>query len=394
VKIRSLSKSRWFPFAIVLAIVFVPATAVVVTLAADRLGYCVNDYLPGESGLNADPYVQNVGTTSASIVWRTATDRGATLRYGQDGADRTVEMEPAELQIATLAGLEPATTYAYTVERETAEFDGEFTTAPDTGSTVRFVAIGDSGTASQAQYDIAAEMAAAEPDAVLHTGDVVYRRGALCHYGTKYFAPYRDLIANVPMYPAIGNHDLMARGGEAYFDTFVLPEDNASGTEEYYAFDYGPVQVISISSEFYEDDEEEAIAEQRAWLEAELQSSELPWTIVLLHRSPYSSTGGKDSSDVRDDLTPIFAEHGVDLVLSGHAHSYERTVPIDGVTYIITGGGGAGLRDVDPSETTAVAVKAHHFVQIDASPEALSITAIDKESQVIDQAELTRGQEG
>jgi predicted phosphodiesterase len=389
VKIRSLSKSRWFPFAIVLAIVFVPAAAVVATLAADRLGYCVNDFLPGESGLNADPYVQKVEPTSASIVWRTVTDRGATLRYGEDGTERTVEMEPAEIQIATLTDLEPATTYAYTVERETAEFDGEFTTAPEADSTVRFVAIGDSGTASQAQYDIAAGMTAAEPDAVLHTGDVVYRRGALCHYGTKYFAPYRDLIANVPVYPAIGNHDLMAGDGDAYFDTFVLPQDNAAASEEYYAFDYGPVQVISISSEFYEDDDEAAIAEQRAWLEGELSSSELPWTIVLLHRSPYSSTDGKDSSDVRENLTPIFAEHEVDLVLSGHAHNYERSVPIDGVTYIVTGGGGAGLRDVESSETTAVAVKAHHFVQIDASPETLTITAIDKESQVIDQVELT-----
>jgi predicted phosphodiesterase len=389
VKIRSLSKSRWFPFAIVLAIVFVPAAAVVATLAADRLGYCVNDFLPGESGLNADPYMQNVEPTSASIVWRTVTDRGATLSYGEDGAERTVEMEPAEIQIATLTDLEPATTYAYTVERETAEFDGEFTTAPEADSTVRFVAIGDSGTASQAQYDIATEMVAAEPDAVLHTGDVVYRRGALCHYGTKYFAPYRDLIANVPVYPTIGNHDLMAGDGDAYFDTFVLPQDNVAASEEYYAFDYGPVQVISISSEFYDDDDEAAIAEQRAWLEGELSSSELPWTIVLLHRSPYSSTDGKDSSDVRENLTPIFAEHEVDLVLSGHAHNYERSVPIDGVTYIVTGGGGAGLRGVESSETTAVAVKAHHFVQIDASPEMLTITAIDKESQVIDQVELT-----
>jgi 3',5'-cyclic AMP phosphodiesterase CpdA len=389
VKLRSLSKSRWFPFAIVLAIVFIPAAAVVTTLAADRLGYCVNDILPGDTGLNVDPYVQDIGTTSASIVWRTTTDREATLRYGVDGSERVVTMEPAEIQVATLTDLEPDTTYTYTVERETIEFDGAFTTAPEAEGSVRFAALGDSGTGGQSQYDVAGALAMAEPDVVLHTGDVVYRRGALCHYGTKYFAPYRSLIANVPVYPAIGNHDLMAKGGEAYFDTFVLPQDNAAGTEEYYAFDYGPVNLISISSEFYEDDDETAIAEQRAWLETELANGELPWTIVLLHRSPFSSTDGKDSDDVRDDLTPIFAEYGVDLVLSGHAHNYERSVPIDGVTYIITGGGGAGLRGVDPSETTAVAVKAHHFVQIDASPDTLSITAIDKDSQVIDQVELT-----
>lgn len=387
-KIRSRSKSKWFPFFVVLAIVFIPAAAVVTTIAADRLGYCVNDIFPGESGMNADPYVQNVGTSSASIVWRTTTDREATLRYQVDGSEREVLMEAAKIQATTLTGLTPATTYDYTVERELAEFKGSFTTAPEADGDVRFAVIGDSGTGSQAQYDIAAGLVGADPDLVLHTGDVVYRRGALCHYGTKFFAPYRTLIADVPVYPTIGNHDLMASDGRAYFETFVLPENNTAGTEAYYAFNYGPVHVVSVSSEFYAAGDDAAIAEQRAWLEADLAANELPWTIVLLHRPPYSSTGGKSSEDVRHDLVPVFAGHQVDLVLSGHAHNYERSTAVDGVTYIVTGGGGADLRDLEPSDTTAVAVKAHHFVLIDASPGGLTVTAINDESQVIDQVEL------
>jgi len=384
----SLGKSRWFPFFVVVAIVFIPAAAVTSTIVADRLGYCVNDIFPGETGMNADPYVQNVGATSASIVWRTTTEREATLRYQANGSEREVTMGAAKIQVATLADLTPATTYHYTVERELVGFAGSFTTAPEADGHVRFVVLGDSGTGSQGQYDIASGMSDADPDLVLHTGDVVYRRGALCHYGTKFFAPYRTLIANVPVYPAIGNHDLMANDGRAYFETFVLPQSNEPGTEEYYAFDYGPVHVVSLSSEFYEADDETSAADQRAWLVADLAANDLPWTVVMVHHPPYSSTDGKASSDVRDDLTPIFAQSGVDLVLSGHAHNYERSAPIDGVTYVVTGGGGADLYDVNPSETTAVAVKAHHFVQIDATPDALTVTAIDDDAQVIDQLEL------
>jgi hypothetical protein len=148
------------------------------------------------------------------------------------------------------------------------------------------------------------------------------------------------------------------------------------------------VHIVAISSELYARHDEEGIAAQRAWLEADLAATDRPWTIVFLHRPPYSSTGSKRSDAIQADLAPLFAEAGVDLVLAGHAHSYERTVPIDGVTYIVTGGGGASIRGVDASDISAAVAETHHFVRIDATPEALAITAIDRDGEAFDTAEL------
>ncbi|MGD9712136.1 MAG: metallophosphoesterase [Thermomicrobiales bacterium] len=374
-----------FPFLIVLVIVGLPVALLVTTAVADRLGYCVNAVLPGSLGLNTGAYVQDVGLDHATIVWRTAAGRDGSVEVtGPDGAAVRKDVDVSEMQEVVFTGLQPDTTYQWTAEAGTEDFSGQFTTAPDASGSVRFAAIGDSGTGSHAQYDIAAQLGAADPDLVLHTGDVVYRRGALCHYGPKYFAPYETLIASTPVYPVLGNHDLMASNGQAWFETFVLPNDNPEGTEEYYSFDYGPVHIVALNSEYYQRNDQDAIDRQRAWLEADLAAAESPWTIVVLHRPPFSSTDGKQSDEVQTDLAPVFADAGVDLVLAGHAHNYERTIPIDGVTYIVTGGGGADLYDIDPTDITAVAEKTHHFVQIDASPERLAITALDRDGEVID----------
>ena len=358
---------------------------------ADRLGYCVTEILPGSTGLNTGAYVQNVGADHATVVWRSAAAReGSVTLTAPDGTTTEVHVESHEIQTVTFGELQGETTYGWEVVAGSETFNGELTTAPEQSGSVRFAAIGDSGTGSSAQYDIAAQLVASESDLVLHTGDVVYRRGALCHYGPRYFAPYEEMIASTPVFPAVGNHDTRANGGQAYFETFVLPTNNPRGSEEYYSFDYGPVHVISLNSEFYSREDQEAIDEQRNWLQQDLAATEQPWTIVMLHRPPFSSTNGKQSDSVQVDLAPLLAEADVDLVLSGHAHNYERTMPIDGVTYIVTGGGGAGLYNIEPSEFTAVAEKKHHFVQIDASPQEMTISAIDRHGEVFDSFEITK----
>ncbi len=384
-------RRRWAPFLLVVAIVFVPALAVVSTIVADRLGYCVNNILPGELGLNVDPYVQNVTETSASVVWRSAAEKEGLVRWqGPEEQVSEMALEPSRLQVARLVDLEPATQYSYTVYIGELEFAGTLTTAPPATTSVTIAALGDSGTASQAQYDVAAQLRLASPDLVLHTGDVVYRRGALCHYGPKYFAPYGEMIRHVPVYPAIGNHDLMAADGRAYFESFDLPSASGSKSEAYYSFDYGPVHIVSLSSEVYESGTAADVGAQRAWLESDLADNDRPWTIVTIHRPPYSSTSGKTSESVRDDLVPVFEAFEVDLVLSGHAHNYERTNDINGVVYIVTGGGGADLYDVGTSEWTAHSAREHHFVRIDVSPDALEVVAISRDGTIFDQISIDR----
>ncbi|MEZ4500967.1 MAG: metallophosphoesterase family protein [Thermomicrobiales bacterium] len=382
---------RRFPILVVLAIILVPTALLIATTAADRLGYCVNEILPGEAGLNTGAYVQNVSSSGATVIWRTSRGREATMDLTDPAGSTThFELESAPIQTVELTGLQPDTTYAWEVVSGTETHTGSFTTAPGEDGAVRFAAIGDSGTGSHAQYDIAAQLVASEPDFVVHTGDVVYRRGALCHYGPRYFAPYVDLIPTTPVFPVLGNHDLMAHDGRAWFETFVLPANNPSETEAYYSFDYGPVHVVALNTEVYYGGSDDEIAAQKRWLEEDLSSSNQAWTVVVLHKSPYSSTSGKESEAVREDLTPVFSAYSVDLVLAGHAHNYERVQPIDGVTYIVTGGGGADLYDIEAGPQTAVAEKRHHLVLIEATPERLVLTAIDRDGESFDSLELTR----
>ncbi|MCC6944625.1 MAG: metallophosphoesterase family protein [Thermomicrobiales bacterium] len=379
---------RRFPFLVVLALIFIPVSLLVATTAADRLGYCVNDVLPGEPGLNTGAYVQNVSSNEATVLWRTAAAREGVLELTDpSGETERFQLESAKIQRVELTDLEPGATYTWKVESGTETHEGAFTTAPEADGAVRFAAIGDSGTGSLAQYEIAAQLVANDPDAVLHTGDVVYRRGALCHYGPRYFAPYADLIATTPVFPVLGNHDVMAHNGRAWFETFAIPENGAEG---YYSFDYGPVHVVALNTELYDGGSGAEIAAQKAWLEADLAATDRLWTVVVLHKPPYSSTDGKESTTVRDDLAPVFAEYAVDLVLAGHAHNYERIVPIDGVTYIVTGGGGADLYDIEAGELTAVAEKRHHLVLLDITPERMAISAIDRDGEVFDSVEFTK----
>ncbi|CAN5575057.1 hypothetical protein BH23CHL5_BH23CHL5_02880 [soil metagenome] len=384
-------RRRWAPFLLVVGIVFIPALTVMATIGADRLGYCVNNILPGELGLNVDPYVQNVADTEASVLWRSAAEKSGIIRWeGSNGEVSEIELKPDRLQVARLIDLEPATQYAYTVSIGELEFEGTVTTAPPATASVTIGALGDSGTASRAQYDVAAQLRLASPDLVLHTGDVVYRRGALCHYGPKFFAPYGEMIRHVPVYPVIGNHDLMAADGRAYFESFDLPSEIGSNLESYYSFDYGPVHFVSLSSELYEKENLDDAGAQKTWLEADLADNDRPWTIVTIHRPPYSSTSGKASDSVRNDLVPILEAFEVDLVLSGHAHNYERTNQVNGVVYIVTGGGGADLYDVGTSEWTAHSAREHHFVKIDASPNALDVVAISRDGNILDQISIER----
>lgn len=385
-RFSGLRSRRLGGMSLVAIIVFLPALAVAGTIGADRLGYCVNDILPGEQGLNTNPYVQNVQTDSATIVWRSNQASTGVITWGEgDTFSHEQSLPERNLQVVQLQDLEPSTTYQYRVEWGTErERSGTFATAPLPDQPVSIGVIGDSGTGSSAQWEIAAQLEVQAPDIVLHTGDVVYRRGAICHYGPKYFSPYESLIASVPVYPTLGNHDLMASDGKAYFDTFALPASSSDWPEHFYTFTYGPAQVFVVNSEFYDEGNQDAIDDQRKWLQSELGKSESKWKIVMLHRPPFSSTDNKQNIEIRDDLAPIFEQGSVALVLSGHAHNYERTLPLNGVTYVVSGGGGADLYGLDPIPESAASAKEHHLVRLDVTTDTLTITAIDRGGETID----------
>jgi hypothetical protein len=376
---------RSLAFILVLAIIFLPGLAVAATLGANQLGYCVNAILPGGNSLNARPYILELSGDSATLRMRSTISREATLTYTPEGGSpSTITLPASQQQTAELTDLQPGTKYAYTVERGDRTWDGSFTTPTGADDTVRFDVLGNSGTNSDAQHAIAAEMVADAPDFVLHTGDVVYPRGALCHYGLRYFGPYENLIGDSMVVPTVGEIDLKANNGKAFREAFELPADPDQENPLYRSFDYGPVHVVILDSELYEKNEQSEIDAQRDWLTKDLQSTDLPWTVVVLHQPLYSSTKGAASDRIADDLDPIFEANGVDLVLSGHARNYERFQLEDGITYVVTGGGGADLQSLGSNRTSVAAASVHHYLSIEASPGSLSAQVIDDKGTVID----------
>ena len=304
------------------------------------------------------PYLQKGTPTSMTLVWRTLELTDSRVRYGTSpgSLDRSVTVAGASADhVVALTGLTPATRYFYDVGSTTAVHAGGtsehyFDTSPPYGTATPFRVwvVGDSGDGGAAQAQVRDAMLAAtgssRPDLVLHMGDIAYNTGTEQEFTDYHFTPYRDILRHTVLWPTLGNHEGASTVSGApgasigpYYDAFVLPAGGEaggepSGTEAYYAFDYGDVHFICLNS--YQVNRS-ATAAMATWLTADLAATTQNWIVAFWHHPPY--THGTHNSDteiqhieMRQNILPILEAGGVDLVLGGHSHGYERSVFIDG----------------------------------------------------------------
>jgi len=199
---------------------------------------------------------------------------------------------------------------------------------PNRRDSLKFAAIGDTGTGAKPQYEIAAQMAAWQRrfpfDMVIMLGDNLYGSQEPRDFVTKFETPYKPLLdGGVKFYAALGNHD---DGGQINYKLF-----NMSG-QKYYTFKAGTnVRFFAVDSNYLD-------AKQLAWLDKELAASGSDWKIVFFHHPLYSSGATHGSADAqRQVLEPVLLKHGVNVVFTGHEHFYERLAPQKGVAYFIIG---------------------------------------------------------
>ena len=257
---------------------------------------------------------------------------------------------------------------------------------------VVFAAVGDTGTGGRNQMDIARAMVDAYKETpygfVAHVGDVSYRGSILDRWEDVWLKPYKPLLnAGVRFEVALGNHEL-SEGQSEKTVRWIHERMEALGYENTYrVVPYGPVDFFFLDSATPLVTGERS-GEQLAWLDAVLGESTAVWKIAVMHHAPYSSSAKRGSNvELRAAVEPLFVEHGVQLVLTGHDHTYERTVPQQGVTYIVTGAG-AKLSDVDRSDFTAASAKILQFMMIEIDQDRLNVTAIDKTGTVFDEVTL------
>ena len=128
--------------------------------------------------------------------------------------------------------------------------------------------------------------------------------------------------------------------------------------------------------------------------EQDLAATDARWIVAVSHRPPFSSGTHGDDRQVQEAFLPLFRRHGVDLVLSGHDHHYERSRPVDGIVYIVTGGGGRGTRAVGENETAAFAERVAHFVYVTVDHHRLELHAIDARGKVFDGLRIEKPDDG
>lgn len=310
------------------------------------------------------PYLQVPTANSIIVRWRTDENDVSFVRYGKnpDHLDKVAgNSYRTKEHLVTLNGLEPFTKYYYLIEgvRDTLQWDvnNYFYTQPAPGAKGKVIVglFGDCGNNSDNQRKVRDAFETYTKNMILNAwiplGDNAYSFGKDSEFQTNFFDIYKDgLLKTTPVLPIPGNHDFhdeivvsdhaQESGTVAYYASFTMPTKAEMGgvpsnTQSFYSFDIGNVHFIALDSYGLENYATTRVFDtsgrQVKWLKEDLEANKnKDWTIVLIHHPPHSM--GSHSSDtesqlikIRERLMPILERYGVDVVFSGHSHSYERS---------------------------------------------------------------------
>jgi len=252
---------------------------------------------------------------------------------------------------------------------------------------IKFAAIGDFGTGDDGQAGIAAQILrdhkASPLDLVIAVGDNIYPDGGGRHFVKKFERPYSGLIREgVKVHAVLGNHDVK----DGRRDQCHYPHFNMNG-QCYYTVKQGDglAEIFMVDSTDYD-------MTQAGWLEGALRESTAKWKIAVFHHPIYSSgqTHGSDLG-LRRSIEPLLVRYGVNVVLSGHDHIYERVKPQQGVQYFVTGAGGQ-VRHNDANMRSPFRAMSfdqdNHYLQMEIDDQQISFQAITRTGSVIDRGAI------
>ena len=325
------------------------------------------------------------------------------LRVQGRGNPKIIQHKAAKRHhIFRLEKLEPDTLYHYELRtgKDVSSGKRSFRTLPLAPQRYKIVAMGDSRSQPEVWRKVAERIAALEKDALflIGTGDYPNDGRRYQEWVQQFFIPGRALLASKPIWPTIGNHEFTrtldgnkALADSRYFSLFELP-----GNERWYRVDYQFVTLLFLDSNSHMG----GGTAQYEWLYRELRAERKRFTLVVFHHAPYSSGPhvGKDAlgkalewqiDEARRFLSPLFEMYGVDLVLNGHDHIYERSEK-NAVVYIVTGGAGAPLYNINTFHNPYqnFARSTHHYLRIIVTARQLELFAVDLAGHVFDRTTI------
>jgi hypothetical protein len=356
------------------------------------------------------PYVQGTSPNSTRIVWKTLMAADSTVEYSEAGASGTSDPMVVHsdiltnLHLVTLENLRPDTRYNYRVisgadTNRAASDTNNFHTFKESGG-VRFAVIGDCGSGSAEQYQMAAVLGSLNVDMVLIVGDVVYPQFTAGRADARCFSVYQPQMANVPFFVLPGNHDRYASPVDL-FQAFY-PESPAGFPDGlFYSFDAGDAHFVILDTDLGAKINVGPGSAQYQWLENDLQTTSKPWKFIFAHNPWWSSgphqwddynvNGIRDEVEFQEGVGALAIRHGTQVAFFGHEHTYERLGPVQGLHSIITGGGGAYLyAESTISPFSAQYYMEHQCVLASLEGNTLQTQAIGMHGELIDAMSIGR----
>lgn len=319
-------------------------------------------------------------TNQSTVVWRTDVamdswvDYGLSTNYGLTAGSSNLVVQHE----VTLTGLEPGQTYFYRLRSGGGSLaSAQFRSGKRPGTPMRIAWTGDHQLG--AGGPLATALRNCQPDLILHTGDLEN----YCDFNaldSEFFSVFAGALRESPSYWTPGNHE--GTDCAPCLEAFdLLPEDHQS-----YSFEYGDLQAIALNS---------PVPPSPDWLRAKLASSGKPWRVVFSHYPMYSATGGHGDADgaiLRATLLPLLQQYKVNVVIAGHNHYYWRSLPIQGINYLVVGSGGAPHYQLGglPAYTAAGNDTTDAFAYADLEGDFMHIHTLDATGAPIDETVLDR----
>jgi len=368
---------------------------VLLALVAPRAAHTASAY---------GPYLQDIVGTAATIRWVTAQPSRGAVEYGTSPqlGEEAREAVSTRFHMVRIHGLPPSGRCYYRVrDAGVNPHVYSFPTPVDPGEPFTFAAYGDTRTNATVHSEVIHAILSARPKLAIQTGDLV-ADGSKWPLWEEYLTVAGPLLAEVPVYPVPGNHE----GESSYYYRLFGP----GGERHAYSFDYGGCHFLGI------DGERSYLRSDMQWIRRDLATHRnARFTVVFLHYPPYTAQKGRiqNARYLRTQLVPVLRYFGVDLVLAGHDHNYQHYV-VDGVHYVVTGGGGAPLYDVGESGVRALRravaneaslmgvrtdlmalklAKAYHYVLFTVDGHRMTARVLKPNGELIDSF-VVRGQEG